>query len=66
MPIARREKVFTIGGEPFVAGTIVLRNSLRAEKRYRSQLRWNALASRFQAFRRLKKGSIKLRDRENA
>jgi hypothetical protein len=55
MPVPHREKIFTIGGEPFVAGTIVVRNSIRARKQHRRQLRWNALASRFRIFRRLNK-----------
>jgi len=55
MRVPRREKVFTIGAEPFVAGTIVVRNNIRAQKRYRNQLRWNALSSRLRVFRRLNK-----------
>ena len=37
---------------PLVAGTIVLRNHLRARKRYEKQLRWNSLASRLRLFGR--------------
>lgn len=35
-------RVFAIGREPLVAGTIILRNYARARKRHARQLRWNA------------------------
>ena len=52
MPIRHQEPVFTIGKEPFVAGTIVYRNYIRARKQQERQLRWNALTSRLRLFRR--------------
>jgi hypothetical protein len=52
MHIRNREPVLVIGREPLVAGTIVLRNYLRARKRHEKQLRWNALTSRLRLFGR--------------
>ena len=52
MQIHYREPVLVIGREPLVAGTIVLRNYLRARKRYEKQLRWNSLTSRLRLFGR--------------
>jgi hypothetical protein len=51
MPIYRHEPVFTIGREPLVAGTIVVRNETRARRRQEKQLRWRALAYRLRMSR---------------
>src|SRR6185503_9302254 len=52
MPIRHRQTIFTIGREPFVAGTIVIRNGLRTRKRDQRRLRWNALKNSLRLFRR--------------
>ena len=46
MSIRHQEPVFTIGKAPLVAGTIVLRNYMRARRQHERQPRWSGLTSR--------------------
>jgi hypothetical protein len=47
MAIKYNEPVFTIGREPLVAGTIVVRNNLRLRKQRERRRHWNKLIARF-------------------
>ncbi len=49
--VRRSEPVFTIASEPFVAGTIVMRNQMRAFRRRERQRKLDLLISRLCSLR---------------